>query len=324
MKRFNLLLAAAIMTAFPVMLMGQATLADAVEEYNKGVMSNNADSLEAAIEHFEKSLAICNELGEEGEERKIQTEMLIPNLHYNLAMKLFREEKLSEAIDQFKKTAEVAARYNDPATAEKASKVVPQLHYQLGNSKFSSDDMEGALAEFSTAIELDSTYAKAYYNRARIYRKTDNMDEFRSNIEKTIELALQQNDAKTLEAAKAVGRDYFLVKANNARTAKKYDEAIGHAKATLSYDEKNATAHYILASAYNAQSKWDNAIASANEALKYEKDDAGKEAKIYYELGIAYAAKSDNANACAAYKKSAIGPFQQAAEYQIKQVLKCE
>lgn len=324
MKRFSLLLAAAIMTAFPVMLMGQATLADAVEEYNKGVMSNNADSLEAAIEHFEKSLAICNELGEEGEERKIQTEMLIPNLHYNLAMKLFREEKLSEAIDQFKTTAEVAARYNDPATAEKASKVVPQLHYQLGNNKFSSDDMEGALAEFNTAIELDSAYAKAYYNRARIYRKTDNMDEFRINIEKTIELALEQQDAKTLEAAKTVGRDYFLVKANNARTAKKYDEAIVHAKATLSYDEKNATAHYILASAYNAQSKWDNAIASANEALKYEKDDAGKEAKIYYELGIAYAAKSDNANACAAYKKSATGPFQQAAEYQIKQVLKCE
>jgi len=324
MKRFSLLLAAAIMTAFPVMLMGQATLADAVEEYNKGVMSNNADSLEAAIEHFEKSLAICNELGEEGEERKIQTEMLIPNLHYNLAMKLFREEKLSEAIDQFKTTAEVAARYNDPATAEKASKVVPQLHYQLGNNKFSSDDMEGALAEFNTAIELDSAYAKAYYNRARIYRKADNMDEFRNNIEKTIELALEQQDAKTLEAAKTVGRDYFLVKANNARTAKKYDEAIVHAKATLSYDEKNATAHYILASAYNAQSKWDNAIASANEALKYEKDDAGKEAKIYYELGIAYAAKSDNANACAAYKKSATGPFQQAAEYQIKQVLKCE
>jgi tetratricopeptide (TPR) repeat protein len=324
MKRFSLLIAAVIMTAFPLILKGQPTLSDAVEEYNKGVMANNADSLEAAIQHFEKSLAICEELGEEGEERKIQTEVLLPALHYNLGMKLFHEEKLEEAIVQFKKTSAMAASYNDQTTAEKASKVVPQLHYQLGNNKFNNDDIDGALTEFNTAIELDSSYAKAYYNRARIYRKTDNMEEFQKNIEKAIELALEQNDAKTLEAAKTVGRDYFLVKANNARTAKKYDEAIGFAKTTLSYDEKSATAHYILASAYNAQSKWDNAIASANEALKYEKDDPAKEAKIYYELGIAYAAKSDKGNACASYKKSAVGPFQQAAEYQIRQVLKCE
>lgn len=324
MKRFSFILAAVIMIVFPAMLKGQPVLADAVEEYNKGVLKNNADSLEEAIQHFEKTIAICETLGEEGEEKKIQTEMLLPNLHYNLAMKLFREEKMEEAIAQFKKTAEVAAKYNDQATAEKAAKVVPQLHYQLGNNKFGSDDMEGALAEFNKAIELDPDYAKAYYNRARVYRKTDNLEEFQKNIDKTIELAQGQNDTKTLDAAKTVGRDYFLVKANNARTAKNYAEAIQHANTTIGYDEKSATAHYILASAYNTQKEYDKAIAAANEALKYEKDDAGKEAKIYYELGIAYAAKSDNANACAAYKKAAVGPFQQAAEYQIKQVLKCE
>ncbi|MBN2274012.1 MAG: tetratricopeptide repeat protein [Bacteroidales bacterium] len=324
MKRFTLFVMAVLITGFTVIINGQPTLEAAVEEYNKGVMSNNADSLEAAIEHFEKSLAICEELGEEGEDRKVQTEMLLPNLHYNLAMKLFREEKIEEAIAQFKKTVEVATKYNDMDVAQKASRVVPQLHYQLGNDKFGKDDIDGALAEFNTAVELDSTYAKAYYNLARIYRKTENTELFQKNIDKTIALALAQNDSRTLKAAKTVGRDYFLIKANNARTEKKYGEAISYGQITVNYDETSATAHYILAAAYNAQSKWDDAIASANEALKYEKDDPAKKAKVYYELGIAYAAKSDKENACASYKNAAIGPFQQAAEYQIKQVLKCE
>jgi tetratricopeptide (TPR) repeat protein len=324
MKRFSFVLAAVVMIAYPTMLKGQPTLADAVEEYNKGVVSNNADSLEAAIEHFEKSIAICEELGDEGEDRKIETEMLLPNLHYNVAMKLIREEKLEEAIAKLEKTTEVANRYNDQSTAEKALKVIPQLHYQIGNDKLGNDDMDGAMVEFDKAIELDSTYAKAYYNRARIYRKNENTEEFQKNIDKTIELALEQNDTRTLQAAKALGRDYFLIKANNARTAKNYDEAISLAETTVSYDEKSATAHYILASAYNMEKEYDKAIASAEEALKYEKDDPARQAKIYYELGIAYAARSDNANACEAFKKSAIGPFQEAAEYQIKQVLKCE
>ena len=324
MKRTVLFLVTVIMTGLPMILKGQLTLNDAVEEFNKGVLSNNADSLEAAIQHFEKSISICAALGEEGEDRKVQTEMMLPGLYYSLAIKLFREQKLEEAIIQFKKTADVAVKYNDQAIAEKASGIVPQLHYQLGNNKLGNDDINGAMAEFTRAIELDSTYSKAYYNRARIYKKTDNREEFQKNIDKAIELSLAQNDIKTLEASRSIGRDYYLVKANNARTAKNYDEAISLARTALVYDEKNATAHYILTAAYNVQSKWDSAIASASEALKHEKDDPAEEAKIYYELGIAYAAKSDKSNACAAYRKAAVGQFQQAAEYQIRQVLKCE
>jgi tetratricopeptide (TPR) repeat protein len=324
MKKANLFSVCLGMALFPLMLSGQPTFNDAVEEYNKGVVSNNADSLEAAIAHFEKCIEICTGLGEEGEEKKIQTQALLPNLYYGVAMKSFRAEKLDEALLQFKKTVEVASLYNDQAVAEKASKVIPQLHYQIGNDKFAKNDMEGALAEFNKAIELDPGYSKAYYNLARVYRKQDNMTGLQTSVDKAIELATAQNDAKTLEASKNLGRDYFLVKANNARTAKKNDDAIKFAQITLGYDEKNATAHYILAAAYNSQSKWDNAIASAGKALEYEQDDAAKEAKIYYELGIAYAAKADKANACASYKKAAVGPFQQASEYQIKTVLKCE
>ncbi len=324
MKKVSLSLIILLVSAFPLILKGQNTLEDAINEYNKGVLSNNADSIDAAIAHFEKCIEICNQLGDEGEERRIQTEALLPTLYYNKAAKSLKEEKYDEAIPQFNKAAEIATKYGDQQTAEKANKIIPQIYYQIGNDKFNNNDISGAVASFNKVIELEPDNAKAYYNLARIYKKNDDMSQFKKNVDKTIELARLQNDTKILEAANIIGRDYYLIKANNARTAKKYSEAVDFAKLTISYDEKNATAYYILSSAYNSLSKWDDAIAAGNEALKYEQDDPQKEAKIYYELGIAYSNKSDKAKACAAYKKAAVGQFQQAAEYQIKQVLKCE
>ncbi len=73
MKKGSFILIVLVMSVSPLLLKGQPTLNDAVEEYNKGVMSNNADSLEAAIMHFEKFIEICTGLGEEGEEKIIQT-----------------------------------------------------------------------------------------------------------------------------------------------------------------------------------------------------------------------------------------------------------
>jgi hypothetical protein len=40
-------------------------------------------------------------------------------------------------------------------------------------------------------------------------------------------------------------------------------------------------------------------------------------------MGNAQAGKGDTASACASYKKAAVGPFAESANYQIKTVLKC-
>ena len=99
---------------------------------------------------------------------------------------------------------------------------------------------------------------------------------------------------------------------------------IKYLKNSLEFDGENATAYFLLSQICNSQSKWEEAIENANKAMEYEKDDPEEKAKIYFELGNAFSGKGENSNACDAYKKSAIGAFKAAAEYQIEHVLKCQ
>jgi len=87
--------------------------------------------------------------------------------------------------------------------------------------------------------------------------------------------------------------------------------------------DNNVEAYYLYALAYNKQSKWDDAIKSAEKGLTLEENTPAKQARFYYETGIAQAGKKDNVSACASFKKAAVGPLAEQANYQIKTVLKC-
>ena len=90
------------------------------------------------------------------------------------------------------------------------------------------------------------------------------------------------------------------------------------------YGEGDANTYYYYALAYNKIKDWDKAIISANKALEIEKDEKDAKAKIYFELGTAYYGKGDTSEACKAYKDAAYGDYVAQANYQLKEVLKCQ
>lgn len=302
----------------------QATINDGIAAFNAGLEERQAENYNEALNLFNDALKIANELGEEGEELKVKVETLLPGIHYQIGMALYNEKKIDEAIEKFKGTIDIAESYGDFDVSDKASNALAQLYYYQGSVNYKQDMFNEALDFFNKSIELQPDNVKACYMIAAVYKSLEDDDNVLAAARKSVEMAKAANDNKYYQGSLKLGRDYFLLKANSAKEAKKYDEAIGYLKNSLEFDGESSTTYFLMVQIYNSQQKWDETIEAADKGLEYEKDDPTEQAKFYYEMGNAFMGKNENEKACDAFKKAAVGPFKESAEYQIQHVLKCE
>ena len=304
------------------------TLKQATEAFNNGVSAIQSDSLDESILQFNKCMEIYSGLDEydsmEAEDMIVQIKSKLPTLYYQVAMDLYKSKKLDEAIEKFVETIEVADKYSDQSTSKKASKVIPQLYYMRAGNKKGDNDIEGALADYNKAIELNPEYDKAYYMKSLVCKKLGDEEEFIESTRKAIEVAGKRNNESVLSSAKESGNKYFLKKGDEAKSAEKYEDAIKYIDLAIEFDNEDPLSYYILAFVENQLKSYDDAIKAANNALTYEDIDPEKKARIYYELANALKEKGENDKACDAYKNASYGVYKDAAEYQIKYVLKCE
>jgi tetratricopeptide (TPR) repeat protein len=331
MKLKNLILSGLItfltLIIFTDISSGQ-TLIEAKEAFNEGVSAIQSNNFDEAILQFNKCMEIYSELDEEdsieAEGMIIQIESKLPALYYQVAMNLYKEKRIDEAIEKFIETSEIAEKYDDQSTSQRASKVVPQLYYQRAGTKYDNDDFEGALEDYNKAIEFKPDYDKAFYMKSLVYKKLNDEEGFLESTRKAIEFGEKANNESVAASAKESGSKYFLLKANEAKSAEKYSEAKKYIDLAIEFDSENPVAYYLLAFVNNQLNNYDNAIEAANKALTYEDDDPEEKAKIYYEIANALKEKGENSKACDTYKKAAYGAYKEAAEYQIKYVLECE
>lgn len=302
----------------------QQTVNDAIMAYNKGLNSRQGENYDSAIVYFNEATSIAKQLGEEGEEVVINVESQLPALYYQKATQLYNDKKVDEAIQYYNTTVELANKANDSDLAQKATGAMSEMYYFKGATSFQNKDYEGAKTNFNKAIEILPENTKAYYMLTATYKSTNDDENFYNTAKKSAEVAKANNDSKYYENTIKLAGDYFLKKGNDAKKAEKYSDAEKNLKNSLEFDSDDPKAYYLLTQVYNAQKKWDSAIEAANKTLEYEKDTPEDKAKAYYELGNAYKNKGDKTNACSAYKKSAVGPFKESAEYIVKNDLKCE
>jgi len=304
------------------------TINEVKEAFNNGVSAIQSNSYEEAITQFNTCLEMYSGLDEEeameGEDMVLQIESKLPTLHYQVAMDFFQAKELDKAIDEFEKTVEVANKYDNEPTLEKAQQIIPQLYYQKAGGKYKNKNLEGALGDYNKATELNPEYEKAYYMKSLIYKKMGDDASFIESTRKAIEYAEQNDEQKVVDKAKQSGSKYFLKKGNEAKSAEQYDDAKKYLILALEFDGKDAMAYYLLATVNNLQKNYDAAIEATGKALEFESDDAAKKARIYFEMANALKEKGENDRACAAYKNASYGAYKAAAEYQIVHVLKCE
>jgi tetratricopeptide (TPR) repeat protein len=320
MKRFFILFS--FLVALSIAAAGQ-TKNEAIEAYNKAIDLKATDP-GAAIKAYEQAIKISSELGEEGEEIKELAEIELSPLYYEVALKLYRERKIAEAITGFETAVTISEKYNDKDIKSRSENVLHQLYFTRGNELFRANDDEGAIGLFDKALALNPNYARAFLGKALVYRKQEKTPEFAEAMDMAIETGLLSNDERTVSTAESTARDYFMVRAVRAKDRKAYSEAIELAQSSLKYDQNFAEAYFLITVVANIQKRWDDAIEAGNKGLELlNSADDNDKAKYYFELGNAYAGKGDNAMACQSFREASVGTYLESAKYQIEQVLKC-
>jgi len=307
--------------------------ADLIKLYNQADQQASEKQYQEAINSFTQVISVAEQLGAEGDDIKQRAEKAIPGLYMGIAaqdLAKFKQSKsiadLDNAIASFEEAQAVANQYNNDNVSQKSTQYIPLLHYNKGVLLFKQQNYAQANAAFDNAIELNGNYAKAYYQKALVFKKTDpnDIDGMLTMLDKAIEVANSANDGRTARLATKKAHDELVFRGAKATEAKRYDQSISLLNRALNYDTESADAHYRLAEVYNKRSNYDKALEHANQALAFENGSRTEKAKIYFELGFAHQFKNNKSQACDAFSNAAVGQFKAPAEHKMEFELKCE
>lgn len=322
------IIALVIIMVLPLSVFSQ-TLEDAQKAYNAGIAANSEGNVEEAISQFNKCIEACEYLvdmeeDETAEELLYNVQAVVPKLYYQLGTTQLTNNEIEKGIENINKAKKVAGEYGDTETEEKATKVIPQIYYKLAASKYKADKLDDAISDLDKSIAADADYSPAYYLKAVTYKKKGDDETFKKTALEGIAAAKRSNDRKMESRITELGLKHFLKLGNDAQGAAKYGEAVGYLNSALEFDENDVTALFLLTTTYNSKGDYNDAISTGEKAVAAETGGPEAQAKIYLIIAEAYAKKGDNSAACSAYRKAAVGEYQEHAEYQIKHVLKCE
>ncbi|MGD9977503.1 MAG: tetratricopeptide repeat protein [Bacteroidales bacterium] len=305
----------------PTVGIGQ-TMKEAVDAYNSAATTYKQDP-KAALDNLNKAIQMCEQLGEEGSEVKVNSESLIPKVYFEMAMLQYKQKDLQGTLDNLEKAEETATKYNDDAVKSRVEKTIPKLYNVMGNNKFKEEKYDEAIVNYTKAINFSPDFVDPYIGATLSYEKLNNEAKMLEYIDKTIEVAQKANDTKTADETSSKAKNFFLLKADEAQKATKYDDAVTSLSSALKYDSTDFNTYRLLAINYNRVEKWDDGIQAALKAIELKTGTVEEKAELYFLLATAYQKVNDTPKACEAYKNAAYGTFKPNADYQIQQ-LKCQ
>jgi tetratricopeptide (TPR) repeat protein len=299
------------------------SLKEATEAYNTGATLVNDKKPQEAIEYLYSALQISEDLEEEGREIKKMAEDLIPTAHLQYAMNLYRAKDNYGAIEQLEKARETAQLYGDRNTIGRVDRIIPQLYNQMGNTEYRADNYEKAIYYYKKSIGIKSNYPDPYLGIALSYEKQEMFNEMLDYLKQTMAVSKEVNDRDKGEDAVKKAKAYLLRQGDDAQKAKKHEEAIGFFTQVLDFDNTDGSVYFVLAINSAELKDWEKVIEFSRLALE-NGNGSLDEAGIYYQMGVAFQNKGDTTQACQAFNNALTGSYRAAAEYQMKEVLKCQ
>jgi tetratricopeptide (TPR) repeat protein len=299
------------------------TLKEATEVFNTAGTLINEKKYDEAIPHLYRALTMCEDLEEEGKVLKEQIEALIPKAHFQFAMNLYKEKKMYETLEQLEKAQETSKKFGDRATLASVSRTIPQLYNQMGNTEYRANNFEKAISYYEKAIAIKADFPDPYLGIALSYEKQENFEKMLETLKQTIEISMRANDRNKADDALKKAKAYLLRKGDEAQKAKNFEEAISFFTQVLEFDKTDGTIFFVLAINYSEIKNWDKVIEYSKLALEVGNGSIDK-AGVYYQIGVAYQSLGKKAEACEAFNNALNGSFRAAAEYKIKEELKCQ
>jgi len=303
---------------------GQASINDVKASFNQAVQMEKINP-DAAISSYESVIQLADEVGgEEAEEIKSQALSRIPKMHYEMAKKLAGAKDYEGSVERLEASIEGFKEVNDSRSASRSLSTILSIRNVQGAAALNDGNYTEALAFYDDALGRDPNYTKGYLGKLLVYDKMQDLDKMEETASMGVIVCEQENDNRTAGDIKKVMRTQYFQEAQNEMAEQQYAEAETHLKNSIDYGNANVIAYYQLGLAQKNQEKWSDAVASFNNALELETGGAGEKAKIYFGLGESYQALGQNDQACKAYKNAMHGEFEEAARYQVENVLECD
>lgn len=296
-------------------------LNEAGSAFNDGNEALKAKKFADAVKHYENSLDICQMIGADAAELQSKVEDQITKAYYYNAQITYKKKKFDEAIAEFNKAIKAAEVSKNDKVKTKSQGFIPKVYSSQGLSLIQDKKYDDAIGIFNKALEYKEECANAFYGLGLAYKEKDDIDQAIVNFDAAISNgAKDPKAAKTVNNAKSAGQIMLEAAAAKELQIEHSKEAAEYLNKALEYGGGSFNTYYLLALANNKLKNFDAAIDAATNGLTFKGGDANN---LNYELGKAYEGKGDNANACASYKNVTSGPNVKAAQFQIKEVLKC-
>jgi len=295
---------------------------DVIKAYNEGAKVIKTDT-EAAITAFENAVTLADQVGETADDLKQKLTGALPSLYFKVANDALRANKpVQEVIQAAKRAIAASEKYNSATNKENSEKVMLQAYLNMASGFFNENDYDNALSSFDSALMVNPGYVAAIYNKALVYLRQNNVDEFEKSIDLYLEkLGSGPEDEKAKQASKTA-LEYFRAAGSKASQEENLDEALALLTKAEKYGE-DKDLFYFFADVYNKQKKFDQAMEYAQKGLALETGDSEAKAKYYFQLGLAQKGKGQTSEACASFKNSLFGAFAEASKAE-RSNLKCQ
>ncbi|MFA5815144.1 MAG: hypothetical protein WC865_05955 [Bacteroidales bacterium] len=302
-----------------IQMMQAQDVNEAKTAYNAALQTMTADPA-TAIKSLESCIDLCTKIGVPADSVKNAARAKFAETYYNLAINQAKDKNLDGAIVNFKEALKYGQETNNSEVIKRTTPGLVRIYAMQSNSFLIQKDPVKAQETLTLALQMDTLNATVWLVQMKIFQDADSAAGVASAIQKCMTISKNPNETRQAQQS---GLKYFLSKGSKAVNTSKFDEGVINLEKALAYDETNKDVIAYLAKAYNGVSQWDKAIETATKGIAIEEDVPEKEAKFWFEIGLAYKGKGDKTNACESFKKAMAGQYVENAKYEIEVDLKC-
>lgn len=292
---------------------------DVKTAYNEAAAAYGAKNFKVAAEKFEQVINDGMDV-EDAASLVATAKATLPKCYYQLGGRAFMAKNYDEALTNFTKSAEVAELYGDMAQMTKANGWVAKIYQSQGGEAYNAKDYATAAGIFAKGYAADPNNTGMALNLAMSYCE---MGEYEKGMEVYEAVAAKTHPKYAEDAAKAkqMMAQYTNNKVAELQGAGDFDGIIALADAQLAKNPASALFQLVRVQAFLGKKDYKSVIENAEAAAAVQTDEADK-STVYYQLASAHNALSQREQAIAAFKKVTAGPAAENAKAALAELNK--